>query len=187
LLRRTQAPTKKKAKKQHHAKNSPTVQRLINTNDLRGTKVSLENEDTQPQPKTTQSSVNTAQDAFSYEDFVNMLGGTSNLDADDLPPLPAPSLVVKDEPPVSFDEEDSSRKSSPSPNENGVWGQRPRIDPNPNKITSEDICLTAFGREDLTGYINAVRDCLKMQHYLAKKWTGAKPRVPQAYKYVIFS
>jgi hypothetical protein len=44
--------------------------------------------------------------------------------------------------------------SSPTPNENGIWGQRPKLDL--NVLTPKDMALLtvkAFGREDITDYL----------------------------------
>jgi hypothetical protein len=51
-----------------------------------------------------------------------------------------------------------SNPSSPTPNENGVWGQRPHLDL--NVLTPKDMSLitvTAFGRDDITDFISEVR------------------------------
>ncbi len=44
--------------------------------------------------------------------------------------------------------------SSPIPNENGIWGQRPKL--HLNVLTPKDMALLtvkAFGREDITDYL----------------------------------
>jgi hypothetical protein len=51
-----------------------------------------------------------------------------------------------------------SHPSSPTPNENGVWDQRPHLDL--NVLTPKDMSLitvTAFGRDDITDFISEVR------------------------------
>ena len=67
---------------------------------------------------------------FSYTD---LLGDTDNTDSND----------------NSF-----ASPSSPTPNENGIWGQRPKLDL--NVLTPKDMALLtvkAFGREDITDYL----------------------------------
>ncbi len=52
------------------------------------------------------------------------------------------------------DEHSSSSFSSPTPNEKGIWGQRPKLDL--NVLTQKDMALitvTAFGREDISDYL----------------------------------
>jgi hypothetical protein len=47
-----------------------------------------------------------------------------------------------------------SSPSSPTPNENGIWGQRPKLDL--NVLTPKDMALItvkAFGREDISDYL----------------------------------
>ncbi len=51
-------------------------------------------------------------------------------------------------------ENSSSSPSSPTPNEKGIWGQRPKLDL--NVLTPKDMALiavTAFGREDISDYL----------------------------------
>ncbi len=65
-----------------------------------------------------------------------------------------------------------SSPSSPTPNENGIWGQRPKLDL--NVLTPKDMALItvkAFGREDITDYILEVHQCMYSRFYSLHVWS----------------